>query len=460
MAQRLDLPSTLRQLAGKRSDWLPEPRRPRVPKPGLHLVGPIAIMASVAASWFAFEGATGEEGSVAFGLFIGATSILLMAWSFVLALRAPVLEPVFGGLDRMYRVHRWAGVGAIIAMFLHTSVEPEIEGGIRGASKSLADQAEGLASTGETMLYILVAISLLRWFPYRWWRWTHKLLGIPFAFACWHFYTAEKPYANGSGWGWWFGTFMVLGLAAYLGRVVVRDMLLPGRRYVVSSAEKTGSTLDLRLSALDEPLSFRAGQFVVLKVQQDRLQEPHIFTIASAPDDPELRFFIRELGDWTSHLHRADLEGARVVVEGPYGRFEPFDDHHEKTVWVAGGVGITPFLATTAELAEDERDVTLIYCVRSRADAMALPDLERAAARGQLNLVLCASEEGHRFDLDVLREHAGDLSNAHVAVCGPAGLIRTVEEAARELGASGVEREDFDIRQGFGPDLPDMLTRS
>ena len=122
------------------------------------------MAASVVLPWFAFASATGDGANVAFGLFIGAASIVLMAWSFVLAIRLRFLEPIFGGLDSMYRVHRWAGTLAVVAMFLHTSVEPEIEGGIRGASRSLADTAEDLAGTGQTMLYILVGLSLVRLF--------------------------------------------------------------------------------------------------------------------------------------------------------------------------------------------------------------------------------------------------------------------------------------------------------
>ena len=74
-------------------------------------MGPLAVISSVLVSWPAFAGASGKEGSVAFAQYIGAVSILLMSWNFVLALRLRPLEPFFGGLDRMYRVHlgpaRW-----------------------------------------------------------------------------------------------------------------------------------------------------------------------------------------------------------------------------------------------------------------------------------------------------------------------------------------------------------------
>lgn len=446
-----------RRLLGRPADWRLSPPALRAPRPGLHWLGPLAVLASVLISWFAFRGAGGEDGSVAFGLFIGAASILLMAWSFILAVRIRVLEPLFGGLDRMYRVHRWAGALAIGAMFLHTRAEPEIEGGIRGASEGVADMATSLAGNAEMALYALVGLSVIRWFPYRWWRWTHKLLGIPFALASWHFVTAEKTYDNVSAWGVYFGGFMVAGLVAYLVRVVGRDMLRRGRRYRVEGAEVVGSSLDLRLAPVGRPLRFRAGQFAVLKVQRPGLREPHIFTIASAPEGGGLRFFIRRLGDWTGRLHDADLRGAEVRVEGPYGRFAP-TGNGTPTVWVAGGVGITPFLAASADLpvAAEGRRPVLFYCVSRSEDAMALDVLERAQREGRLELHLLASREGRRFGRATLRERFGSdgLRGAHVAVCGPARLVASVERAARRLGARHVEREDFDIRQGVGPDLP------
>ncbi len=450
--------SFLRRLAGSRRDWRLD-RLPRLsfPRPGLHWLGPLAIVASVLVGWPAFSGATGEGGSVAFGLFIGAASIVLMAWSFVLALRPRFLERFFGGLDSMYRAHRWAGALAIPTMFLHTSVEPEIEGGIRGAGESLAEQAEGLASTGELMLYGLVGVSLLRWFPYRYWRWTHKLLGIPFAFACWHFFTAEKTYANGSAWGWYFGLIMAAGLGTYLWRVVGRDMIAQGKRYRITTAERDDTTTTIEMVPLGDSIGHEAGQFAFLKLQASGMKEPHAFTIASSPESGVLRFHIRELGDWSAKLRRMDdLVGSDVIVEGPYGQFEPFGHDATSTVWVAGGVGITPFLAALDGLdprPEDERP-HLIYAVRNRATATAIAELEQAEVEGRLTLTVHESQTMGRLTGDRLAMLFPDgLAGAHVAMCGPTGLIADIGAAARSLGADEVETEDFDMRQGFGPDL-------
>ncbi len=470
---RPDPSEIVRTLLGTRAHWrLVRPIFSR-PRPSVGWIGTASVVGSVAVSWLAFDSAQGR-GSVAFGLFVGATSILLMAWSFVLAVRLPVLEPLFGGLDRMYRVHRWAGTLAMVAMFLHIRVEPDIRGGIRGAAESVADAAEDLAGLAEIALYVLVAASILRWVPYRWWRLGHKLLGVPYLFACFHFFTAEKPYANGSAWGWWFGAWMVIGAVAWIHRVVVRDMFSPGRRYRVVSATATASTLDLRLAPADgRRLGQRIGQFAFVKVQVPGLREPHPFTIASPPASSELRFLIRSLGDWSSRLGTADLLGADVIVEGPYGRFRPLAGGGA-TLWVAGGVGITPFLAAVASLGDraslgersdrplpDTRPPTLVYCVRSRSDAMALDELEAAAAAGRIRLSLHVSDEGSRLDPTRLAALLGraDLGGVHVSVCGPAALVSAVVQAGRALGAASVHTEDFDIRQGIGPDLSMAIDR-
>lgn len=464
-AMSFRVPGLFRRLVGRPADW--HLRRPniQIPRPHLGWAGPLAIIGSVVASWWAFVGAVGEGSSVSLGLYVGAVSILLMAWSFVLAIRLRFLEPLFGGLDSMYRVHRWVGSLAVVFMFWHVRVEPEIDNGIRGASKSIADAAEGLAGIGEYLLYALVALSLMRWVPYRFWRWTHKLLGVPFAFASWHFFTAEKPYANGSAWGLWFGAFMLAGLAAWIARVVVRDAVAPGHRYRVASAQREGTAVTLELEPVGRPLVHEAGQFAFVKIQAPGLREPHAFTIASSPHHDNLRFVVRELGDWTRELLRRDLVGLDVVVEGPYGTFEPTGRPGQHVVWVAGGVGITPFLSAIDTPAQLDVVPDLFYAVRDADENGIVERLRQAENAGRVRLHLFESQREQRLGADDLVEIVGAdrLRGAHVALCGPTGLVSTMAGAARDGGAARIEHEDFDIRQGFGPDLSldiDDLIRS
>lgn len=425
-----------------------------MPRLSLHWLGPLAIVASVVAGWFAFTGTAGLNQASTFSMWFGSSSIVLMAWSFILAFRLSVLERFWGGLDSMYRAHRWAGALAIPAMLLHTQIEPRTKGAqlVAGASRNVANAAEDFAETGELMLYGLIGLSLFRLVPYRWWKWTHKLFGIPFAFASWHFYTALKPYDNASPWGIWFAGFMLAGIVAWIGRVFVRDTVAQGSNYTVVDVEHTGTVSRIELAPSDKALDFTPGQFAFLRIGADRMREPHPFSIASGPSADNLVFYIRHLGDWSDNLPRTELIDSKVRVEGPYGHFTPISRKHTKSVWVAGGVGITPFLASLDEPLPDGHEIpVLLYACKSVDGDPLVELLQIAASNGRIDLHLFPS--GSRLTPETLDDvFPNGMHDHHVALCGPAGLVRDIAMAASARGAVSIETEDFDIRQGFGPD--------
>ena len=449
--------STATTMMGTRDDWrIRVPARPRPVPVGASWLGPLVLLATSLIGWIPLSGAVGKEGDVAFALFIGSVSIMFMAWSNVLSIRASWLEPLFGGLDTMYRWHRWIGGLSVGAMWLHMEMVDDVRG-IPGASRDVADAAEDLAGTAANMLYALVFVSLLRWIPTRWWRISHKFLVVPYTIACWHFFTATKPYANDSAWGIWFAAAMLVGLGAWFVRVVWRDMLRRGAVHRVVSVESTSGTVTVDLEPVGRPITHDQGQFVFLKWHRNGASEPHPFTIASAPSDPVLRFVIRDLGDWTSRFVTTVAPGDLVTVEGPYGRMQAVPDRHRDTVvWVAGGVGITPFLgaACSRDPGDGPRPI-LFFCIRSRHDAPGMAELTRAHDEGRIDLRVHASSENTRLrPSDLEREFGpGGLLNAHVAMCGPDALLRQMIPAVRSLGATHVHVEAFDIRTGVGPDL-------
>ena len=446
----------VKTLLGTPADWrLTKPGIPQTPRFDSTWIGPVMAVFTITIGWFAFRNTIGD-GNASFALFIGSVSIMMMTWSNLLSTRALPLEQIFGGIDRMYLWHRWLGAFSVGAMWLHIEMTDDIKG-IRGASRSVANAAEDLAETGSTLLYILIGISLLRWIPTRWWRLTHKLLVLPYAFACWHFYTATKPYANDSFWGSWFTGFMFLGLAAWIYRVIWRDMFRKGKLHRVSNIEHVGNVVTVELEPVGVPLKYELGQFAFLTVKVPGLKEPHPFTIASSPDEQCIRFVIRDLGDWTHRLITSLSINDRVVVEGAYGRLSPIPNKPvDQIVWIAGGVGITPFLGTAiSQLTDTEPIPHLFYCVPSRENAPAIATLERAAHEGRIHLHVHASDEENRLQADhVLTATGSDqLQNSHVVMCGPNSLVKSMKSGLRQHGARHIHVEGFDIRSGFGPDL-------
>ncbi|MGX9354740.1 hypothetical protein ACS3SW_06130 [Roseobacteraceae bacterium S113] len=169
---------------------------------------------------------------------------------------------------------------------------------------------------------------------------------------------------------------------------------------------------------------------------------------------------IRAAGDWTSAFVRNLAEGDTLRLSGGYGRFLPqVGPRRPEQLWVAGGVGITPFLAALEKMEPDgNARVTLIYCIRSRETAGVLDAVEAHAARlPQLALNVVAEADAKRdFTVrlaEIIREMSG-TSQAYL--CGPKGLKHLVETTWNAQGKTGtIHSERFDFRGAYS--LADVI---
>ncbi|MEW4461540.1 hypothetical protein AB1K42_25890 [Roseibium algicola] len=198
-----------------------------------------------------------------------------------------------------------------------------------------------------------------------------------------------------------------------------------------------------------------AGQFAFLSVTGGGLTEEHPFTLSAAPrDGRSLRFTIKDLGDYTSRLYRELKVGMEATVSGPYGNFS-MPSGRDPQVWIAAGVGITPFLAFAQTLKHRESGpIKLYYCVRERGDIPYVADLQHLAEEtGKLELMIVNSLEGVRLTPErIVEDLKGDLRNAHVFFCGPAPLRKTLKSSLvlKGLRASRFHFEEFQMRTGIG----------
>jgi len=127
----------------------------------------------------------------------------------------------------------------------------------------------------------------------------------------------------------------------------------------------------------------------------------------------------------SAYLHEKLAVGDRVAVEGPFNAF-PLDTAAEHSVFIAGGIGITPFVTMTEALAAAGRTFELHYAARSPDRFVPLPELP-----GRVRHYV---DEGGRpgLDGDAVLDAAPD--GAPVYVCGPRPLIEAVRAAAARRG--------------------------
>lgn len=411
----------------------------------------IALACLLPIIWFVPLAATRDPVAL-FSQYLGSSALVLMGINQFIATRMPGLEMVFGSLDRIYVLHKWLGVIAMVAMGLHDIVDAEMNG-LQGGP--LAGIAEDIGEISLYGLLVLALASVITFIPYHLWKWSHRLIGIFFALAAFHFFFIEKPFSVADPLGLYISAFCLLGIISYLWMSLFRPMVPRGHGYKISAVRHLGGLTEIELKPKGRGLKHKPGQFAFLSINGSGLSEEHPFTLSGAPhEDRSLRFSIKDLGNYTRRLRREVETGMEATVTGPFGHFSmPFG--RDPQIWIGAGVGITPFIAFAESLKSRETGpVKLYYCVRERDDIPYVVELEKIAEEvSGLELIIVNSAEGVRLTPDrVATDLGGDLSQAHVFFCGPVAMRKALRRGLvlKGLRASRFHFEEFQMRTGIG----------
>lgn len=372
------------------------------------------------------------------GEVLGSTVIILMACGLVLAARPRWAEPYFGGLDKMYAAHKQANTTAFLLLFVHLLTVPiTTDRLLPGTPLAI------IAFLGIVTLVLLTLspriplLSKLTNASYDKWKKTHRFIGIFYALGFVHSLLVDGLSALVAFS--YVQVMFLIGLAAYLYTEIFSRFLNKFLPYRVSAVRRlNGNTTEVTLSPKGQKLGHEPGQFLFARFPGDKvLDESHPFTISSAPAEDSLRLTIKASGDFTRHLHKNLNEGAEALLEGPYGLFQ-YRAGGLKQVWIAGGIGITPFLSFIRH-GKIDRQIDFYYTVRAREEALFLDEIE-AAARRYINFRVFTRfslEEGS-LTLREIAQTTGDLHQRDIYLCGPWGMIQAFVE---EFGAMGVPDE-------------------
>jgi predicted ferric reductase len=140
--------------------------------------------------------------------------------------------------------------------------------------------------------------------------------------------------------------------------------------------------------------------------------------------------------------------GSRAQLEGPFGRFCLSRDGAHSQTWIAGGIGITPFLSWARSLDEPIA-ADLYYCTPGAEHAHFLDELFDIADRYPSFRVIPIRKTslGHLRVSDIEAVNP-NLTNGHVSICGPPAMVEnlTTGFVARGMPPSCIHAETFDFR--------------
>jgi predicted ferric reductase len=413
--------------------------------------------------WFVHGGVdrTSTQGwLIAVGQLTGLYATLAVLLGLVLISRAPWLERRYG-MDRMTHFHRYTGFTAVTLMTVHVvtiTIGYAWDTNItiwEQIVDSVANYPYVLNAVIGFALLLIVAVSSLRALrrvlAYEHWWFIHMGAYVGVALAFGHQTAVGTDFVK-DGWAVAYWALLYLSAAAMIFgfRWVTPAVLAVRHRLEVHSVDVEGSdvvTVALRGRNIDR-LPAQAGQFFLLRaLTRGRWWKAHPFSLSAPPDGENLRFTIKALGDDTTDLQTIPV-GTRVAIEGPYGGFLPFRTTSRKLLYIAGGVGITPFRGLIEELANPE-DVALLYRNRSPEDALFLDVLSTLSREMGFDLRLTYSRNGGRepnpFDPDQLRSFVPDVADREVFVVGSPRLISAARNGLRAAGvpAGHIHYENF-----------------
>ena len=372
-------------------------------------------------------------------------AISTLSINYILAVRWSVLENLFGGLDRMYRVHKAMGRSSLIFMILHPV--------FLGISK-IPDWETILTyvipigpwevSAGVIALYIfviLITLTVAVRISYHLWHISHKFLGIVLVLALLHAIFAGSDMGSFPILRFYVIFLSVAGLISWIFMLVFYKLVGPkyGSRVV-----KVLHLPDITELYMEKPEGFdyQPGQYVFLRFPRfEGYKELFPFSLSNDPSQGHLRVSIRRSGDYTSEKIPQVKKGDRVIIMGPYGKFgERYLKHDKDMVWIAGGIGITPFLslAKHESIYPTGRKIKLIWVFRNPKDPVHDSELFAEGRKNpNFDYVHWISSQKGRIDVDAISDLVGgeeELRRRIILMCGPPKMMRSISKQLHKKG--------------------------
>ena len=178
--------------------------------------------------------------------------------------------------------------------------------------------------------------------------------------------------------------------------------------------------------------TFSGGSHVVVEMPEGQTTRLNPYSLMSSPlDTREYTISVRrdDAGRGGSlFMHRSVEPGMNMQISNPVNLFS-LDLRAKKHLMLAGGIGITPILAQTAQLGVGAGNFELHYCARS-APLAAYADHLVGRYGSRINVYYDDKGEAIDFKRLLSLQPLG----THLYVCGPAGMINAVRKFAEDAG--------------------------
>ncbi|MFA5135770.1 MAG: ferric reductase-like transmembrane domain-containing protein [Patescibacteria group bacterium] len=392
-----------------------------------------------------------ESSLYSLGQISGIIGLSLFSTTLFLNTRLRILEHTFGGLNKVFPLHHTTGkiaFGFIIfhPLFLFLS---SLIYSYQSALVFIFGITNIPLLAGKSALIIflfLIIMALWIKLPYHLWRFWHQTMGGVFVLISYHAFNLGADMGGGQPLQYYLYAIMVLGLGSFLYKTVFQNILIKKYPYRIKSIKKISSDiLQIVMEPVSQKLIYSPGMFVFMKLATQKFyEEQHPFSFVSSPDEKNIKFGIKIVGDFTATLF-SQKPGTLAYLEGPYGVFTQ-DRTKRNQIWIAGGIGITPFLAMMKQIKTKKR-ITLFYSVSQKNEAAFLDEIKKAQKTNLFSLVLWETKRKGRLKAVNIKRIVPGFKTYDIFVCGPVSMIKDLKKQLLLLGVAkdSIKSEEFQL---------------
>lgn len=384
----------------------------------------------------------------------GIAGVSLFAINILLSGRYHLLDRLFNGLDKVYLAHVRTGKIAFTLLLTHVVL---IYAGLWNISfdtfkqfiTNRSDWAINYGVLGFSGLFIIVVITLSAKLPYQIQKGIHKFLGLFFFLGGLHVYLIPSDVAFNLPLRWYILGLAGLALLSYVWKTVLRKWLVRRYKYVVTKVTSLSPTVTEIEMVADgkRRMSFIAGQFLYVGFRQSSFpKEEHPFSISSAPHEETIRITVRGSGDYTKRMNELKA-GSKALIQGPFGAFyeKRFDNKHQ--LWVAGGIGITPYISILRDLANrpdlsslEKYNIDLFYTFRSETEGVFHQELQELSSRlPWFRYYPWNGETKDRLTVELIKKELA-ITNKELFIVGPPPMLKSM---AKQFHQNGIAKKNI-----------------
>ncbi len=366
---------------------------------------------------------------------IAAFALVAFAFINFISTRHKILDGLFDGLDKSYIYHKYLSICALVLAVIHNitiSMGKKIE-----RANGIKIPKDPYAMYGTFSMYIFIILILIalvaKKLNYEKWKTIHKFMIIPYAFGIYHYYgSATYAVFSLEPFCIWLNLINIIGIISAIYSVFLYEKISFKYKYRVKKLEIVANgTFEITGDSIGKEIKFKPGQFAFLKIlDNENGFVSHPFTISEAPKSGELQFTIKALGDHTKELLNTLKVGDEFVVSGPHGKFN-YKTGVKNQIWIAGGIGITPFRSFAQSGVGEEFSVDLFYAYNNEDEGAYKEELQLLNSNN-LRVHLFNSKEKGFLSVNEISKLVNIKDSVDVYFCGPAPMRENLKKQFKD----------------------------